>query len=89
MSKDETSVPTVMMYELLITCVIDVNKERFTGTVDIQELFLQKDQPDEKEIILHLIGSMAEILETIDPKVYRNKIFDQNGREILRSKAQR
>ena len=47
--KEETSAPTVSLYALLITGLIDAVEERFVATADIPGAFLQMDQPDDKD----------------------------------------
>ena len=87
--KEETSAPTVSLYALLITCLIDASYERFVATADIPGAFLQTDQPNNEEVILRITGTLAEILAKLDPKVYCNKIIDQNGRKILYTRSEK
>ena len=59
------------------------------ATADIPGAFLQTDQPDDEEVILRITGTLVDILAKIDPKVYRSKIIDQNGRNIVYAKEEK
>ena len=80
-TKEEASSPTVAIESVMLSCVIDAKEGRDVATVDIPGAFMQADMED----IVHmkLEGHMAELLVRIDPKLYRQYIQIEKGRQVL------
>ena len=85
-SKDEASSPTVSLYALFLTCIIDAIELRDVATVDIPGAFLQTDLPDDEDSVhIKLTGKMARLLLAIDPEKYSPCMFksDKGGATIF------
>ena len=84
-TKEESSSPTVSLYALMGSCVMDAMDERAVITVDIPGAFLQGDWPqDEHPAYIKFEGLMVDMICDIDPscidKVQWNK---QHTRKFL------
>ena len=88
-SKDEASSPTVSLYAIILTAMVDAIEDRYVVTTDIPGAFLQCDLPDDEEpIYIKFTGSMVDILKKIDPKLYgRCTVTTKKGKRILYAKA--
>ena len=86
-SKEEASSPTVSLYALMISCLIDAIEERDVATCDIPGAFLQTDMPDGEDVYIRLDGTMAELLCRLDPKVYEPCMVKRGKSSVLYAKA--
>ncbi len=69
--KDDTSSPTVSSEAVLLTCILDANKNRDVTIVDIPNAFVLTIVEDEKyEILICIRGPLVDILVSIAPNVY-------------------
>ena len=87
-SKDEASSPTASLYAIIMTSVIDAIEGRYVVTTDIPGAFLQTEMPEEEVVYIKIVGSMAELLERIDPKLYSQCIVTtRKGKKVLFARA--
>ena len=72
-----------------MTAAIDAIEDRYVVTTDIPGAFLQTDMPeDEDPVYIKFTGSMVDLLEKIDHKLYSQcTIVTRKGRKILYAKA--
>jgi len=80
-TKEEASSPTVAIESVMLSCVLDALEERDVATVDIPGAFMQADMDD--LVHMKLEGKMAELLVRIDPKLYREHIQIERGKQVL------
>jgi len=67
----------LILYSLVYnynTLIFSCSNDESVVTLDIPGAFLQTDQPNDDEVIIHFTGKMIEWLAKIDPKIYRDKI---------------
>ena len=87
-SKDEASSPTASLYAIILTALVDAIEERYVITTDIPGAFLQTEMLEEEIVYIKITGSMAELLERINPELYSSCIVTtRKGRKILFAKA--
>jgi hypothetical protein len=63
-TKDDTNTPTVSLEAVLLTCVVDANKNRDVAIVGIPNAFVQN------KALICIRGPLVDILVTITPSVY-------------------
>jgi Reverse transcriptase (RNA-dependent DNA polymerase)/Zinc knuckle len=80
-TKEESSSPTVSIEAVFLSCMIDALEQRDVATVDVPGAFMQADM--DELVHMRLVGTMAELLVRIDPKLYRKYITIENGRQVL------
>jgi hypothetical protein len=85
-SKDESSSPTVSIYALMTSCLMDVIEGRKVATCDIPGAFLQADWPEERDCYLKFEGAMVSMICDIDPKYKNNIVYAKNGRKLIYAK---
>ena len=89
LSKEDTSSPTVSTEGLMLSCMVDVMKDREVATVDIPGAFLQTDY-DKVDIHIKLEGAMVTLIEDIDPEYYKDFIFTyKRGRKCMYAEAKK
>ena len=88
-SRDEAASPTVSLYAIIVTSLIDAIEERYVVTADIPGAFLQTDMPDDEDpVYIRFTGSMVELLQRIDPELYSKCIVTtRKGKKVLYAKA--
>ena len=75
-TKEESSSPTVSLYALMGSCVIDALDDRKVIMVDIPGASLQGDYPQDKHSgYIMLEGIMVEMICEIDPSYHKNVIW--------------
>ena len=80
-AKEESSSPTVSLYALIGSCLIDAMNGRKVITVDIPGAFLQGDWPqDENPGYIMFEGIMVDMICEINPSYY-NKIIQSKDRK--------
>jgi hypothetical protein len=84
--KDESSSPTVSIYALMTSCLMDAIEGRKVATCDIPGAFLQADWPADRDRYLKFEGAMVSMTCDIDPKYKRNIVYGKNGRKYLYAK---
>ena len=78
-TKEESSSPTVSLYSLMGSCVVDALDDRKVITVDKPGAFLQGDWPqDEHPGYIMFDGIMVEIICEIDPSYYKNVTWSKD-----------
>ena len=84
-SKDNVSSPTVATEALLLTCLIDAMEHQDVATVDIPGAFMQSDMEEihGKTTHMKLEGRMVDILNTIDPSLYKKHTKVKNGKKVI------
>jgi hypothetical protein len=85
-SKDESSSPTVSIYALMTSCLMDAIEGRKVATCDIPGAFLQADWPAERDCYLKFEGAMVSMICDIDPKYKKNIVYGKNGRKYVYAK---
>jgi hypothetical protein len=85
-SKDESSSPTVSIYALMTSCLMDAIEGRKVATCDIPGAFLQADWPAERDCYLKFEGAMVSMICDIDPKYKNNIVYGKNGRKYIYAK---
>ena len=82
-TKEESSVPTVLTNSLILVCLVAVIQRRKVAVGDIAGAFLQSDYPPDHEDYLRLEGLMVDILVQIVPE-YGNYVFTtKRGTKLL------
>jgi hypothetical protein len=85
-SKDESSSPTVSIYALMTSCLLDAIEGRKVATCDIPGAFLQADWPADRDCYLKFEGAMVSMICDIDPKYKSNIVYGKNGRKFIYAK---
>jgi hypothetical protein len=85
-SKDESSSPTVSIYALMTSCLMDALEGRKVATCDIPGAFLQADWPADRDCYLKFEGAMVSMICDIDPKYKSNIVYGKNGRKFIYAK---
>jgi hypothetical protein len=85
-SKDESSSPTVSIYALMTSCLMDAIEGRKVATCDIPGAFLQADWPADRDCYLKFEGAMVSMICDIDPKYKKNVVYGRNGKKYLYAK---
>ena len=77
-TKEESSSPTVSLYALMGSCIMDTLDDRKVITVDIADAFLQGDWPiDKYPGYIMFEGIMVEMICEIDPSYHKNIIWSK------------
>lgn len=80
-TKDESSLPTVSIYALMGSCVLDAIDERNVITVDIPGAFLQGDWPQEQHPgYIKFTGIMVDMICQIDPQYKNYIVWSKDGK---------
>lgn len=80
--KDSASSPTISTEALFLIATIAAKEGRKVVTVDVPGAYLQTELKDEK-VVVKFEGKMAELLEMIDPKLYRKHLVVEKGVKVL------
>jgi hypothetical protein len=87
-SRDEASSPTVSLYAIILTALVDAIERRHVVTCDIPGAFLQTDMPKGENVYIRITGSMAELLLRTNPEKYGPHIITtRKGKKILYARA--
>jgi hypothetical protein len=78
-TKEESSLLTVAIKSVLLSCAVDVEEKREIATVDIPGTFMQANT----EVHMKLVGKMAELLVKLDPKLYCKYMQTIGKRQVL------
>jgi hypothetical protein len=73
-SKDDSSLPTVSIYALMASCLMDAIDGRKVVTCDIPGAFLQADWPADQDCYLKFENVMVDMICQIDHKYNKNEI---------------
>jgi hypothetical protein len=82
-SKNDSSSPTVSIYALMASCLMDVIDERKVVTCDIPGAFLQADWPADQDCYLKFENVMVDMICQIDSKYDKNVIRRGNKKFYL------
>jgi hypothetical protein len=85
-SKDESSSPTVYIYAVMMSYLMDAIEGRKVATCDIPGAFLQADWPKDRDCYLKFEGAMVSMICGIDPKYKKNVVFGKNGKKYIYAK---
>ena len=81
-TKEESSLPTVSLYALMGSCVMDALDDRKVITVDIPGAFLQGDWPQDKHPgYIMFEDIMVEMICEIDPSYHKNVIWSKDHKK--------
>ena len=84
-SKDESSSPTVSIYALMASCLMDAIDERKVVTCDIPGAFLQADWPAGDDCFLKFENVMVDMICQIDPK-YKSSVIKRGNKKFIFAK---
>jgi len=73
-AKSDTSLPTVSLEAMMMSCTIDAKENRHVAIVDIPGTFLHADM--DEEVYMLLEGKIAELIVMLDPKLYCKYIWE-------------
>ena len=75
--------PTVSLYALMGSCVMDALDNRKVITVDIPGVFLQEDWPSQDEHPGYIMfeGIMVDMICEINPSYHKNIMWNRDGRK--------
>ena len=79
--KSETSSPTVKLESLMLSGVIDAHERRKVATLDVPGAFMQTDI--DEEVHVRLEGEMAELLASVDSRLYEQYMVEERGKSVL------
>ena len=79
-SKDETTLPTVLLEVLLMSLMVDTKEERDVGTADGGGAFLHRDMDD--FVILKMVGNAVNIMCRVNAK-YKEFVTIENRKCVL------
>jgi hypothetical protein len=82
-SKDESSSPTVSIYALMTSCLMDAIEGRKVARCDIPGAFLRANWPADRDCYLKFEGAMVSMICDIDPKYRNNIVYGKNGRNYV------
>ena len=83
-TKEESSSPTVFVYALMGSCVIDAMVDRKAITIDIPGVFLQGDWPQDKHPgYIMSEGIMVNMICKIDPSYHKNVIWSKDCKKTF------
>ena len=71
--KEDATSPTVSLYTLVLSSIIDTIEEHNVARVNIPGAFLQTDMPEGEDVYIRLDGPMAELLCRINPRMYSKR----------------
>ena len=78
-TKEESSSPTVSLYDLMESCLMDTMDDRKVITVDISGAFLQGEWPqDERPEYIMFEGIMVDMIYEIDPTYHDMIIWSKD-----------
>ena len=81
-TKEESSSPTVSLYALMGSCVMDVLDDRKVIIIDIPGAFLQGDWPQDEHLgYIIFEGIMVEMICEIDPSYHKNVIWSKDRKK--------
>jgi Reverse transcriptase (RNA-dependent DNA polymerase) len=86
-NKEQASSPTVSLEALILTCIIEAREERDVGTCNVPGAFTQCDM--DELVHVRFVGKMAEMLEQLNPKLYRKHVLMENGKKVLYAKLKK
>jgi len=68
-TKAGTSLPTVSLEAMMMSCAIDAREGRHVAVTDIPGAFLHADMEDDVHMLLE--GTIAKLIVKLDPNLYR------------------
>jgi hypothetical protein len=80
-SKQETSVPTVAIESLMLSCAIDAKEKRAIITADILGAFMQADMDD--TVHMKIVGPMVDLLVKVNAEKYGKFVSSKNGKMVI------
>ena len=81
-SDEDKASPTVSLQAILLTSVIDAMENRDVVTLDIPNAFLHSNLPKENQVIMKLVGELAEIMVKLAPEIYRRYVVLEKGKRF-------
>jgi len=72
-TKAETSLPTMSLEAMMMSCAIDAREGRHVAVTDIPVAFLHADMEEDVHMLLE--GTIAELVIKLDPSLYRKYIW--------------
>ena len=80
-SKDDATSPTVTIEAIFLSLMIDAKERRHVAVIDIPGAFMQSDT--DEDLLVKIQGKMAELLISIDPKLYEPCKCIERGKVTL------
>ena len=87
MAKEDAAAPTVALESVFVTATIDAKEKREVVTIDIPGAFLHADNDD--YVIMKMNGSLAELMDKTDPKIYHKYVTIEKGMWVLYLRLQK
>ena len=82
--KEDENSPTVATDAVLLSCIIDVEEEKYVAVIDILNAFIQTRVKDEKDMaFIKICGVLVDILAEIALDVY--KLHVTTDKRVLKS----
>ena len=69
-SDEDKASPTVSLEAILLTSVIEAKEHRDVATLDIPNAFLHSELPESENVVMRLVGELAEIMVKLAPEIY-------------------
>ena len=85
-TKEESSSPTVSLYALMASCLMDAIDNRKVITCDIPGAFLQAEWPEDHDCYIKFQGVMVDMICQINPEYKKNVIVTKAGKKIIYGK---
>jgi hypothetical protein len=85
-SKDRSSSPTVSIYALMTSCLMDAIEGRKVAICDIPGTFLQANWPVDRDCYPKFEGAMVSMICDIDEEYKNNIVYGKNGQKFLYAK---
>ncbi len=84
-TKEDVSSPIVSAEVVMLTCVIDAVEGRDVAVINVSNAFVQTVVEDEEHrVIIHIRGSLVDILVSIAPEVYGPYVStNKSGQKVL------
>ncbi len=86
-AKEEAAASTFALESVFITAAIDAKEHRKVVTIDIPGAFLHANNED--YIIMKMVGTLAELMVKMSPKLYRKYVVIKKGRSVLNLRLQK
>ena len=77
-AKEEAASPTVALESVFVTAAIDARENREVVTINIPGAFLHAT--NNNYVVMRMNGTLAELMATTDPKLYRKYLTDKKER---------
>ena len=83
--KEDAASPTTTIESIILTSIIEAMENHDVVVADVPNAFIQADMqmPDDKKVIMRLVGKVAELMVQAAPELYRKYVSLENGKMVL------